>query len=88
MVELASLGAVSSMVEHFVYTEGVGSSSLSPPKAYVERDSKDPALVFGVADFGDLLYIFYSGEIITYDFRCVTLLSAVSCYRHRMWCSF
>lgn len=57
------------MVEHFVYTEGVGSSSLSPPKAYVERHSKDAALVFGVGDFGDLLYIFYSGEQIIENFR-------------------
>lgn len=52
------------MVEHFVYTEGVGSSSLSPPKAFVERHSKDAALVFGVGDFGDLLYIFYSGGML------------------------
>ncbi len=51
------------MVEHFVYTEGVGSSSLLPPKAFVERHSKDAALVFGVGGFGDLLYIFYSGHL-------------------------
>ena len=29
--------AVSSMVEHFVYTEGVRSSSLLPPKAFRDR---------------------------------------------------
>lgn len=28
------MGAVSSMVEHFVYTEGVRSSSLLPPKFF------------------------------------------------------
>ena len=32
-----SLRAVSSMVEHFVYTEGVRSSSLLPPKGFRDQ---------------------------------------------------
>lgn len=63
MLNSKSARAVSSMVEHFVYTEGVGSSSLSPPISFLERHSKDAALVFWVGEFGDHLYIFYSGRL-------------------------
>ena len=35
--KLVCLRAVSSMVEHLVYTEGVRSSSLLPPKAFGDR---------------------------------------------------
>ena len=52
------------MVEHLVYTEGVGSSSLSSPKYYGERFSKENRFCFWGRLFASLLYYCYSNELV------------------------